>query len=51
MIVRLAAWGAVLAFGYGAYSYGKGWNNPLASPSPVLAQLPKASNGCGDGCK
>jgi len=51
MIARCAAWVAVLALGYGVYSYVQGWHNPLASPSPVLSQLPKASNGCGEGCK
>jgi hypothetical protein len=51
MIARVATWAAVLALSYGGYALSQGWHNPLSSSSPVLARLPKASDGCGKDCK
>lgn len=52
MIKRVAAWVALAVVVWLVVHYSSAWRSPWAVvSSPVLLQLPKASNGCGDACK
>lgn len=53
MIARVVAWVIVLALAGMAWKYSAAWSSPWGAltASPVLSQLPKASNGCGEKCK
>lgn len=48
MYARVAAWLVLAVVVYGAYSYAKGWKNPLSVPTvlPVTAVMPSMPDGC-----
>ena len=54
MIARAIAWCIVLVVLASIWHYGSKWKSPWSLPSvasPVLSNLPKASDGCTEACK
>ena len=51
MTTRIFSWSLLLLIIFCTWHYRAVFSNPWAIKSPVIAVLPAAAPGCGEGCK